>query len=300
MDRKSFLKALALAPVTFAGLRMNTLAQFSDLQSAGDGSGSAQRMPVLFLGHGSPMNAIEENSFVQGFRNAAKALPHPTAILCISAHWETQGTHITAMPQPRTIHDFGGFPKELYEVQYPAPGDPALARETGKVVKKASIGMDESWGLDHGAWSVIKHMYPQADVPVLQLSLDVTKPPQYHFELARELDFLRSRGVLIVGSGNIVHNLRRVAWEHLDKKEYAFDWSIEANESMKLHILSGNPEALIDFRSQGSAYDLAIPTAEHFLPLLYVLALRGKSEEVTLFNDHIVGGSISMTSLRLG
>lgn len=256
-------------------------------------------MPVLFVGHGNPMNAIEENEFVTGFRKMSRSLPRPNAILCISAHWETRGTYVTAMDKPRTIHDFGGFPKALYEVQYPAPGSPELAKEAQRVITKTHVGLDEAWGLDHGAWSVIKHLYPDADIPVIQMSLDFTQPARHHYELAKELSSLRHRGVLIIGSGNMVHNLGLVAWKRLNE-EFAFDWAIEADELMKRLILRGDHQRLIDFRSQGTSFDLAIPTPEHYLPLLYALALQEKDEEVSFFNDKPVAGALTMTSLRIG
>lgn len=257
------------------------------------------KMPVLFLGHGSPMNAIEENEFVTGFRNNAKEIPKPNAILCISAHWETKGTFVTAMENPTTIHDFGGFPKELFAVQYPAPGSPDLAKEIKALITKTEIGLDDKWGLDHGAWSVIKHLYPNADIPVIQMSINYSQTPQYHYELAQQLKSLREKGVLVIGSGNMVHNLRKLAWEQLNEN-FGFDWAIEANEKMKIFILSGDHKQLINFRSQGKAFDLAIPTPEHYLPLLYSLALKDEKEEVSLFNDQAVAGSLSMTSVKIG
>ncbi|WP_449405336.1 4,5-DOPA-extradiol-dioxygenase [Maribacter cobaltidurans] len=256
------------------------------------------KMPVLFLGHGSPMNAIEENEFVSAFRKLGQEIIRPNAILCISAHWETKGTFVTAMQNPPTIHDFGGFPQALFDVQYPAKGSPELAEETKSIITKTEVGLDDKWGLDHGAWSVIKHLYPNADIPVIQMSIDYSKPARYHYELAQELNSLRHKGVLIIGSGNMVHNLRRVSWNKLNE-EFAFDWAIEANEKMKSHILSGDHQKLIDFKSQGKAFDLAIPTPEHYLPLLYTLALKEENEKVTLFNDKSVGGSLSMTSLKI-
>ena len=261
--------------------------------------GTTEQMPVLFLGHGSPMNAIEENEFVTGFRNVGASIPKPNAILCISAHWETRGTFVTAMDRPKTIHDFGGFPKELFDVQYPAPGSPELAQEAKTDIKKTAVGLDYQWGLDHGAWSVIKHLYPRADVPVIQLSLDYEQGAQYHYDLAKELAALRRRGVLIIGSGNMVHNLRMVAWDKLDAPEYGYDWAIEASEKMKKFILTNNHQELINYRSQGRSFDLAIPTPEHYLPLLYALALKGDNEKVSLFNDKPVAGSLTMTSLRI-
>lgn len=256
------------------------------------------KMPVLFLGHGSPMNAIEENEFVAGFRKLGKELVRPNAILCISAHWETNGTFVTAMQNPITIHDFGGFPKALFEVQYPAPGSPELAQLTKDIITKTEVGLDHKWGLDHGAWSVIKHLYPKADIPIIQMSIDYTQPAPYHYELAKQISSLRHKGVLIVGSGNIVHNLRMVAWNKLNE-EFAYDWAMEANEQMKSCILSGDHQKLINFKSQGKAFDLAIPTPEHFLPLLYTLALKEENENIILFNDKPVAGSLSMTSVKI-
>jgi 4,5-DOPA dioxygenase extradiol len=260
---------------------------------------STDKMPVLFVGHGSPMNAIEENEFVEGWRNIGKTLPKPSAILCVSAHWETRGTYVTTMEKPMTIHDFGGFPKALYEVQYPASGSPELANETKEIVSKTNIGLDEKWGLDHGAWSVIKHLYPKADVPVIEMSLDYFQTPQYHYDLAKELAPLRNKGVLIIGSGNMVHNLGMVAWDKLHSGEYGYDWALEASDKMKHYILNGNHQALINYKSHGKAFDLAIPTAEHYFPLLYALALKEKNEKITLFNDKAVAGSLTMTSLRI-
>lgn len=257
------------------------------------------KMPALFLGHGSPMNAIDENEFVEGFRKIAAEIPKPSAILCVSAHWETRGTFVTAMENPPTIHDFGGFPRELFAVEYPAMGSPDLANEAKSIITKTEVGLDDKWGLDHGAWSVIKHMYPQADIPVIQLSLDYYQNAQYHYELAKELRSLREKGVLIIGSGNMVHNLRMVAWKQLDDT-FGFDWAIEANEKMKHFILNDDHKSLMDYDKQGKAFDLAIPTPEHYMPLLYALAVKDQREQATLFNDKAVGGSLTMTSLKIG
>ncbi|RSK41617.1 4,5-DOPA-extradiol-dioxygenase [Mangrovimonas spongiae] len=270
-----------------------------DLDKMTSNMSNTGQMPVLFLGHGSPMNAIEENEFVAGFRRIGKEIPKPNAILCVSAHWETRGTFVTAMQNPKTIHDFGGFPQALFDVQYPAPGSPELAKQTKNLITQTEVGLDDKWGLDHGAWSVIKHLYPNANIPVVQMSIDYTKPARYHYELAKQINSLRQKGVLIIGSGNMVHNLRRVAWNKLNE-EFAFDWATEANETMKSHILSGDFQPLIDFKSQGKAFDLAIPTPEHYLPLLYSLALKEDNEKITLFNDKPVAGSLTMTSLKIG
>ncbi len=259
---------------------------------------ATEPMPVLFLGHGNPMNAILENEYVQGFRDVAKKIPKPQLILCVSAHWETNGTKITAMQKPPTIHDFGGFPQALFDVQYPAPGSPEWAEHIQKIVKKTNIELDLDWGLDHGAWSVIKHLYPEADVPVLELSIDYTKSPKYHFELAQELQILRRKGVLIIGSGNIVHNLRMVDWTKMNDN-FGFDWAIEANDRMKNMLINHQYEQLINFHQQGIEFQMAIPTPEHYIPLLYSIALRTEKDELTFFNDSQVGGSLSMTSVLI-
>ena len=293
MNRKKFLQSLALLPLTGAAMKLNELNKITAPFN------STAQMPVLFLGHGSPMNAIEENEFVTGFRNIGKEITKPNAIICISAHWETKGTFVTAMEKPPTIHDFGGFPQALFDVQYPAPGDPELAKETKSLITKTTVGLDDKWGLDHGAWSVIKHLYPNADVPVIQLSLDYSQPPQYHYDLAKQLASLRKKGVLIIGSGNLVHNLRMVAWDKLNAGEYGYDWALEAKAKMNQFILSNDHQQLINYKSQGKAFDLAIPTPEHYLPLLYTLALKETDEKVSLFNDKALAGSLSMTSLKI-
>lgn len=275
---------------------MNTL---NDLHKISGSFSNTEKMPVLFLGHGSPMNAIEENQFVTGFRNLAKTLPQPNAILCISAHWFTKGTKVTAMEMPRTIHDFGGFPQALFDVEYPAKGSPELAIETKQLLTPVEVELDEHWGLDHGAWSVIKHLYPEANVPVIQLSIDYTKSGQYHFDLAQKLSELRTKGILIVGSGNIVHNLRLVDYHNFDKDNYGYDWAIEARSTINDYLLDGNFQPLIDFEKQSKAFQLAIPTPEHYLPLIYTLGLKEKTEELSLFNDKLLAGSLSMTSVKI-
>lgn len=261
----------------------------------------SETMPVLFMGHGSPMNAIEDNEFVRNWRKLATELPKPKAVVVISAHWETRGTAVTAMEQPKTIHDFGGFPQALFEVQYPAKGDPELAMFIKEALKHYSpVELDTLWGLDHGTWSVVRHLYPHADIPVLQISLDYTKPALYHYQLAKELQILRKKGVLIIGSGNMVHNLRMVAWDKLNNPGYGFDWALEMNEKLKNHIMKDEHEALINFENFGTAGKYAIPTPEHYLPLLYTLGLKQKNEEINLINDVAVGGSLTMTSVVVG
>lgn len=254
-------------------------------------------MPVLFLGHGSPMNAIEDNMFVASFRELGRSLPKPQLILCVSAHWETKGTWVTAMSSPETIHDFGGFPRPLYEVQYPAPGSPEWANKTKEMITKTVVGLDYNWGLDHGAWSVIKHLYPQADVPVIQMSIDYTQSAQHHYDLAKEIRELRRKGVLIVGSGNMVHNLSMVDFRRLGGDPYGYDWAIEANELMKSYMLDEDHQSLIQYRKQGPAFELAIPTPEHYLPLIYTMGLKEKTDSISFFNDEPVGGSLTMTSV---
>lgn len=272
----------------------------NDLQNLSNGFHTTQRMPVLFLGHGSPMNAIEENQFVQGFRKAASEIPKPNAILCISAHWYTAGTKVTAMDLPQTIHDFGGFPQALFDVQYPAPGNPGLAKETADLLAPVVVEEDHQWGLDHGAWSVIRHMYPEADIPVIQMSIDYTKPPQYHFDLAKRLEKLREKGILIIGSGNIIHNLRLIDWRNINTVGAGWDWAIEAREKTNQWLLEGNFNAIINYHQQGTSLQYAVPSPDHYLPLLYSLGLKQPSEKLSLFNDELIGGSLSMTSVKIG
>lgn len=270
---------------------LKDLRKFTDDLSAGD-----KKMPVLFIGHGSPMNGIEDNGFSLRWKQLGQEIPVPTAVLVVSAHWFTRGTLITAMDHPQTIHDFGGFPKALFDVEYPAPGDPALAAETAKLVHKADIVLDHDWGLDHGAWTVVKHMYPKANIPVLQLSIDYTKGPEYHYELAKELAALRKKGVLILSSGNMVHNLRMINWS---SPMSGFDWANEMNEKFKSLILNSDHNALIHYDKLGQPAKLSIPTPEHYLPLLYTLGLQEKSESASIFNDKTIMGSISMTSVMV-
>ena len=254
-----------------------------------------ETMPVLFLGHGSPMNALQQNEFSKGWQDTGKSLPTPKAILCISAHWETKGTFVTAMTKPKTIHDFGGFPRELHEFQYPAPGSPELAEEVKGIVRKTSVQLDHNWGLDHGSWSVITHLYPGANIPVIQMSMDYTKDPLWHYELAKELSVLRQKGILIMGSGNIVHNLHRADWN----TQGGFDWAIEANEKVKKLILENNHNSLVNYHLLGKEVQLAVPSPEHYMPLLYALGLKQDKETPELFNDKTELGSISMTSVKL-
>lgn len=277
---------------------MNSLSSFKSF--TGSLAEVDHLMPVLFIGHGSPMNGIEDTEFSRRWTKMAEEIPTPKAVLVVSAHWFTKGTLITAMDFPKTIHDFGGFPKALFDVQYPAPGNPILAKETQELLHSAHVELDHDWGLDHGTWTVVKHMYPEANIPVLQLSIDYTKGAQYHYDLAKELYALRKKGVLIIGSGNMVHNLRMVAWDRLNDSEYAYDWATQMNDTFKNLITSGDHKPLINYSSLGKEAMLAIPTPEHYLPLMYSLGLQGKGEDVLFFNDKAVGGSLTMTSVRIG
>lgn len=251
-------------------------------------------MPVLFVGHGNPMNAVEDNRFSRTWQELGQTLPRPRGIVCISAHWETDGTAVTSTQQPETIHDFSGFPAELNHFQYPAPGSPALARKVMDSTRLTRIYHDRSWGLDHGAWSVLCRMYPRADVPVVQLSIDVEAPPSFHYELGRELAPLRRSGVLILGSGNMVHNLPRMAWQ-----EEGFDWAVECDQTMARLIRDGDHQALIDYETIPHASQ-AIPTEEHYLPLLYVLGAVNNTDTVSFFNEQVTLGSISMRGVLAG
>jgi 4,5-DOPA dioxygenase extradiol len=251
-------------------------------------------MPVLFVGHGNPMNAIEDNDFSRTWTELGRQLPRPRGILCVSAHWETDGTCVTAAERPETLHDFSGFPAELNHLEYPAPGSPVLARKVMDCTRYARIRHVRSWGLDHGAWSVLCRIYPRADIPVVQLSIDAGAPPYFHYELGRELAPLRRSGVLILGSGNMVHNLRALAWQ-----EDGFDWAVECDRAMAALIEDGDHQALIDYENIPHAR-LAIPTEEHYLPLLYVLGAMEPGEKPAFFNDRVTLGSVSMRGLRAG
>jgi 4,5-DOPA dioxygenase extradiol len=293
MRREQFIKTIVKGAIG-----MTTLSAFKSFTS---GLGEQEQvMPVLFIGHGSPMNGIEDTEFSRRWTQMAKEIPTPKAVLVVSAHWFTKGTQITAMDFPKTIHDFGGFPKELFAVQYPAPGNPILAKETAELLHSAHVELDHDWGLDHGTWTIIRHMYPDANIPVLQLSIDYTKGPQYHYDLAKELNALRKKGVLIIGSGNMVHNLRMVAWDRLNDTEYGYDWAKNINDKFKALIQDGDYKPLINYSSLGKEAMLAIPTPEHYLPLMYTLGLKSNKDNVSFFNDKAVGGSLTMTSVKLG
>ncbi len=253
-----------------------------------------ERFPVLFVGHGSPANALEDNEFTRAWIAEGKKLPKPNAVLCISAHWFTDGTFVNGSAQPETIHDFYGFSPELYNIQYDCPGAPEVAKQVQKLVTKTKVQWDEDWGLDHGCWVVIKHLFPQADVPVFQMSLDATKPPQFHYDIAKQLSELRRRGVLIISSGNIVHNLGMMTFDEIAKP---FDWAIEFDTITKKLIAAGDHQKLIDYKKLGHIANLSIPTPDHYWPLLYTLALQEKNERVDFFAEGLTFKSISMRSL---
>jgi 4,5-DOPA dioxygenase extradiol len=258
----------------------------------------ATRLPAIFFGHGNPMNALADNGYTQAWSALGAALPRPRAILAISAHWYLPGTHVTAMERPRTIHDFGGFPRELYEVRYPAPGDPALAQRVRELLAPVDVAPDAHWGLDHGTWSVLVHAYPDADVPVVQLAIDEMLPPAAHYELAKQLAPLRDEGVLIVGSGNVVHNLHAYAWGRHPVEP--FDWAVRFEGRARELLSAGEHEPLIDYESMGKDALLSVPTPEHYLPLLYVIATQQPDDTVTYPVEGGDGGSISMLSVQVG
>jgi len=294
MKRSKFIKNLSTG--------IAAMTTFSSFKNFSESLPEQEKlMPALFVGHGSPMNGIEDSEFSRHWTQMAQEIPIPTAVLIISAHWFTKGTRITAMESPKTIHDFGGFPQALYDVQYPAPGNPSLAAATASLVRSTRVELDHDWGLDHGAWTIARHMYPSANIPILQLSIDYSQAGQFHFELGKELYNLRKKGVLIMGSGNMVHNLRMVAWDKINEPGFGFDWALELNERFKSLINSGDDHSLIHYSSLGKEAALAIPTPEHYLPLLYTLGLRNKEKDpIGFFNDKAVAGSLTMTSVKIG
>jgi 4,5-DOPA dioxygenase extradiol len=256
-------------------------------------------MPVIFFGHGSPMNALSDNVFTRKWAEIGKTIPRPKAVLCISAHWYVPFTAVTAMEKPPTIHDFGGFPRELFEFEYPAPGAPKLAERVSELLSPVEVGLDNQWGLDHGTWSVLCHVFPAADIPVVQLSIDKTKPPEFHYELAKRLAPLRDEGILITGNGNIVHNLR--FFSHEPSSELPFDWAGCFDNQVRQAVISGNHETLISYEAIGKDAKLSVPTPEHYLPLLYVLGMQREGDEIGFpVEGFDGGGSISMLSVQIG
>jgi len=255
-------------------------------------------LPAIFFGHGNPMNALTENSYTIAWRRIGLRMPNPKAILSISAHWFVPGTGVTVSTAPRTIHDFGGFPRELYQVHYPAPGDPELAKRVQKLLRPLPVELDQSWGLDHGTWSVLRHAYPDADIPVVQLSFDEARPAAFHFEVGQKLAPLREVGVLIVGSGNVVHNLHAYAWGRHAPDPY--DWAVRFEQRAKELMLGGENSPLIAYETLGPEALRSIPTPDHYLPLLYVLGTRRSADVITFPVEGVDGGSISMLSVQIG
>jgi len=258
---------------------------------------SAKSMPAVFVGHGNPMNSVRHNQWTEGWRVLGATIPRPEAILAVSAHWYVPATMVTAMPLPRTIHDFGGFPRELYELRYPAPGDPGFAGRVRDMLAPTPVELDEEWGLDHGTWSVLYHVFPEADIPVVQLSIDRTQPPSFHYEIGKLLAPLRTEGVLILGSGNLVHNLRAYEWDRPDVG--AFDWASRFEEKVRGLLHAGDDAQLIDYPAMGSDAKLSIPTPDHYLPFLYVLGSRRERESVSFPIEGFDGGSMSMIAVQI-
>lgn len=258
----------------------------------------ATTLPAIFFGHGNPLNALERNAWTETWAAIGAELPRPSAVLCISAHWYLPGTCVTAMPAPRTIHDFGGFPRELYEVNYNAPGDLELARRVRELLAPVDVGLDMRWGLDHGTWSVLCHVFPSADVPVVQLSINETQAPIFHYETARRLAPLRDEGVLVMGSGNLVHNLHAYSWGRHPVEP--FDWAVRFEERARALLEAGEDRPLVEYESLGRDATLSVPTPEHYLPLLYIIALRREGERVSFPTEGFDGGSVSMLTVRMG
>jgi 4,5-DOPA dioxygenase extradiol len=255
-------------------------------------------MPAIFIGHGNPMNAISRNAYTDGWAAIGKSIPRPKAVLAVSAHWYISGCAVTANPAPRTIHDFGGFPNELYEVKYPAPGSPELARRVKDLLSPVSVDLEESWGLDHGTWSVLTHVFPNADIPVVQLSIDERQPPMFHHEMGKRLAALREEGVLVIGSGNLVHNLHSYAWGNDGAQ--TFDWAVRFEQQVRELLLKGDDARVVAYKSLGRDAMLSVPTPDHYLPLLYVLGLRKENEEISFPVQGVDGGSVSMLAVRIG
>lgn len=256
------------------------------------------QMPAIFIGHGNPMNALARNEYTAAWAQIGVETPRPKAVLCVSAHWYVPQTGVTVSTAPRTIHDFGGFPRELYQVQYPAPGSPELARQIQTLLAPLPVRLDESWGLDHGAWSVLTHLYPTADVPVVQLSIDATQPPTFHYEIGRRIASLRDEGVLVMGSGNLVHNLRMLDWS--GNTSGAYDWAARFEEQAREMIQAGEHAPLLAYEKLGPDARLSIPTPDHFLPLMHILGARQNNDHVSFPVEGADGGSISMLAVRLG
>ena len=292
MKRKDFLKLMAISPLTIGAVKSNFLDDITkDFQKT-------KKMPVLFIGHGSPMNALFDNDFTQALKKLGKTIEKPSAVMVVSAHWETRGTFVSVNNNPSAIYDFGGFPQELFEVQYNPKGSPEMAKEAIKSAFEFHIEQDHKMGLDHGAWTVLKHIFPDADIPVFELSMDFMQPSSYHYELAQHLKKLREKGVLIIGSGNIVHNLRKMNWNDIDSKPT--DWALEFDELVKAKINSREFHQLINYQNFGSIAELSIPTNEHYMPMIYSLGLADKNEEIKYIYEGYQYGTLSMRCFQIG
>ena len=291
MNRKKFLTLLASTPIILSGMKL------SKLEGVTSGFSKSDKMPVLFLGHGHPMNALFDNSFTQKLSTIAKHIQKPNAIMVVSAHWETRGTYVSINPAPHTIYDFGRFDDRLFNIKYEPEGHAELAKEVVQLGQEYHIQTDHKMGLDHGAWSVLKYLYPKADIPVFQLSIDYTKGPHYHYELAQALKQMRKKGVLIIGSGNIVHNLRILDWHNINAKP--FDWAVEFDETVKKHLVNKDFNPLVNYQQMGQLARMAIPSNDHYLPMIYTLGLADKDEQVTQLFEDIQYGSISMRCFQI-
>lgn len=290
MKRRPFIKSL-LASTALLSMDLKTFAN-----TLSENADDDLKMPALFIGHGAPTYVLGENKYNKAWKEIGKKIPTPKAVVCISAHWLTRGkTMVTAMPKPRTIHDFGGFPQAMYDMQYPAPGDETLAKEISNTIQNPHIELDHQWGFDHGTWTVLYHMFPNADIPVLQMSIDYNRDAQYHFDLAQQLQFLRKQGVLIVGSGNIVHNLSKLIFDEQEK----FDWAIEFDETSKNLMEKGDFKSLINYQSLGNEALLSIPTPDHYFPLMYTLGLKTEKDQISFPVEGVSYGSTSMRTVLI-
>jgi len=293
MKRGDFLKLLGFGGLGLTMMNLQGMSKWMDTLPA-----TGSRMPVLFVGHGSPMIALDENYLTMNFASIGKKLPRPRAILCHSAHWTTNGTFVSVTPKPKMIYDMSGFPDALYKVNYPAPGYPSGANDVIDLVRLVNVQPDKEWGFDHGNWTIMKHLYPKADIPVFQLSIDYNQPMGYHFELASQLRSLREKGILIIGSGNITHNLRNLDFSAIAAKP--FDWDIEFDQKLKKWIDEGDYKNLIAYKESGASAKLAVPEPSHYFPLIYSLALRDNRDSIRYFNDIFQYGSLSMRSVIIG
>lgn len=290
MERKEFLKMMAILPLTTSAMKINQLSQITD------GFAKTDKLPVLFIGHGSPMNALQDNPFTKSLHSLGDGIRNqqvPNAILVVSAHWLTRGSYVNISKKPETIHDFGGFPQELFNMQYPVPGSPSVAHQVTQLAP--NVKETEEWGLDHGTWTILHHLFPKADVPVFQLSIDYTQPMQYHYELGKKLQSLREKGVLIVGSGNIVHNLQMSmrAFSTGDEK-FTYDWAVEFDEWSKDKLNKRDFQALVDYEKVGKAARLSVPSIDHYVPLLYTVGLADKNENMAYTYEEVSFGGMSM------